>query len=158
MPSSGASQPKDGSQSATRASERPTHTESKVSHSKQVTITCVELFAARGIIQVRLLAQTITRTARQETWGADMHAGIRAGVGAYLTMHPVLEKSPDDLVTRQGGDGPKAADEHPAHPATEIKRYIKLHFRPARHYTSAGQYRAAARSDQLTPQDEAAHC
>ena len=54
-----------------------------------------------------------------------MHAGIRAGVGAYsyLTMHPVLEKYPRDFDPRQGGDVPRVADQHP-HPATEIKTYI----------------------------------
>ena len=56
---------------------------------KEVTITCVKLFAARGYDQVRLLAQTNSSTTRQETWGADMHAGIRAGVGTHLTMHPL---------------------------------------------------------------------
>ena len=88
-----------------------------------MTITCVKLFAARGYDQVRLLAQTNSSTTRQETWQADMHAGIRAGVGAYLTMHPVLEKYPRDFDPRQGGDGPRAADEYP-HPATEIKHSI----------------------------------
>ena len=117
---------------------------------KQVTITCVKLFAARGYDQVRLLAQTNSSTTRQETWQADMHAGIKAGVGAYLTMHPVLEKYPENLDPRQGGDadGPRAADDHP-HPGCGGNHMYS--FRPARHYTSAGQYRAAARSDQLTP-------
>ena len=50
----------------------------------------VKLFAARGYDQVRLLAQTNSSTTRQEAWQADMHAGIRAGVGTHLTMHPLL--------------------------------------------------------------------